>query len=68
MREGVVVVNGVVRGGVIGKLAFEQRLERGDRVGLTSLWRPATADPEVGVCWVCWRSSRGERGRGEAEQ
>lgn len=41
MGEGVVVFRRVVRGGIVEKLPFVPRLERGER-GLTDIWGPAT--------------------------
>ena len=37
-RKGVVVFYGMVRGGVIGKLAFERRHECSEGVSLTGIW------------------------------
>lgn len=37
-RRGVVVFHGIVRGGVIEKLVFEQRRECNEGVSLTGIW------------------------------
>lgn len=66
-REKVTVFNRAVRGGIIDKLEFEQRLERGEGVSLTDTW-DSNGQPEVGACLACWKSSQGTWEDGEAEK